>query len=895
MRLIILILILTTTLHAHPQNYRTLPTQPQLPVANIHCIFRDTEGYLWYGTNGGGLCRDNGYQIDIFRRDATHPLPLSNNIRCIAEDAQGNIWFGTPENTYYIDKHTYTIHSPFGKGNTTAIHLHTDSTLWISHNGQIINIPLHTKEPQAIESPRGDIAQFHTDPQHNLYALHINHKLSIFNSQTKQFEQRPLDIHVTTTSIIDDENGTGFWIGTDGQGIVHYDKATGKVTPQPETTATLAHSNILHLLKDNHNAYIYSTTLYNLYTYTENNGQLQPIALPNIPTTHKVLDKMFLDTEGNVYVSGWIPNTFVLMAANNDIERLDASGIRDLSGLPLIADRMVQDGDSYWIMQGRIGLTFWHPASNTFKHIGKPFSFCLDKCKGQSGIWAASDSTLYLIANSSEINIQPQATLTSNITDIHDAGNGNIYIGTESGLNTFNATRKKVSQLCHINGAITDIDANNDGNIYFLANGHGVFRYNKNKKPENLTPSTKEDFTAITSGRNGTLWASTAQGSVFRLSPGEKQMKRDSHISNSNGDLIRDIAVDRLGHVWILSDQYAREFNAYTYAFRTIRNTDPEVNVAFFYQFEPIADGRMGIGAAGAFCIVEPSSMLDRETSLDAPPIVTAVTINDTTILRSRSTQNVEVPANCSSFILMCSTLQPLHADQITFAYRIEGWMDEWVYLPQGVNTIYLNNLPNGKHTLQLRSTDRGGCWNTHIGEFVINRLPHWWETWWAISIFVLLIAAFAYMLVMLNRKIRFLRWLQQKRREMKLATIELKPEELHQAAKTDDEFLKNAIKCVESNIGITTYNVQQFSSDMCMSRANLYRKLQTLTGLSPTEFIRDIRLKQAAQLLKNYPDIAIGELSKHVGFQTPSYFAQCFKEKFGVTPSQYVAESNDN
>lgn len=71
------------------------------------------------------------------------------------------------------------------------------------------------------------------------------------------------------------------------------------------------------------------------------------------------------------------------------------------------------------------------------------------------------------------------------------------------------------------------------------------------------------------------------------------------------------------------------------------------------------------------------------------------------------------------------------------------------------------------------------------------------------------------------------------------------------------------------------------------MSRMNLYRKLQIITGQKPTEFIRSIRLKKAAGLL-THTELTVIEISEKVGFSTPSYFSKCFKEMFGVLPTQY-------
>ena len=72
------------------------------------------------------------------------------------------------------------------------------------------------------------------------------------------------------------------------------------------------------------------------------------------------------------------------------------------------------------------------------------------------------------------------------------------------------------------------------------------------------------------------------------------------------------------------------------------------------------------------------------------------------------------------------------------------------------------------------------------------------------------------------------------------------------------------------------------------MDRTVLYKKLQSITGLAPSDFLRSIRLKRAAQFLTQgqYP---VAEVAEMVGFNTPKYFSKYFKEAFGVTPSQYA------
>ena len=104
-----------------------------------------------------------------------------------------------------------------------------------------------------------------------------------------------------------------------------------------------------------------------------------------------------------------------------------------------------------------------------------------------------------------------------------------------------------------------------------------------------------------------------------------------------------------------------------------------------------------------------------------------------------------------------------------------------------------------------------------------------------------------------------------------------------------DEKLMSKIMESIERNMDNSEYSVEELSSDVNMHRMNLYRKLQSLVGMTPSEFIRSVRVKRAAKILTERPGISLSELSDLVGFNTPKYLAKYFKEMFGCTPSQYV------
>ncbi len=102
-----------------------------------------------------------------------------------------------------------------------------------------------------------------------------------------------------------------------------------------------------------------------------------------------------------------------------------------------------------------------------------------------------------------------------------------------------------------------------------------------------------------------------------------------------------------------------------------------------------------------------------------------------------------------------------------------------------------------------------------------------------------------------------------------------------------DEQLIQKAIKCCEDNMSNTDFSVEELSRNLGMSRVHLYKKLTAITGHSPIEFIRIIRLKRAAQLLRDKQQ-NVAEVAYAVGFNNPKYFSKYFKEEFGVLPSVY-------
>jgi len=137
-----------------------------------------------------------------------------------------------------------------------------------------------------------------------------------------------------------------------------------------------------------------------------------------------------------------------------------------------------------------------------------------------------------------------------------------------------------------------------------------------------------------------------------------------------------------------------------------------------------------------------------------------------------------------------------------------------------------------------------------------------------------------------LNLRVKNLVSQRQKLRERYRMEFLLEPAAVS-VVSVDEKFLTKTREIIELQLSDSEFSVEELGKSMALSRMQLFRKIKSLTDQSPSEYIRTIRLKRAAQLIKSeYGNLA--EITYEVGFNHPSYFAKCFRELYGVAPSEY-------
>lgn len=206
------------------------------------------------------------------------------------------------------------------------------------------------------------------------------------------------------------------------------------------------------------------------------------------------------------------------------------------------------------------------------------------------------------------------------------------------------------------------------------------------------------------------MWVATLEGNVYSYHPQTKVITREENACNTNGDAIKGMEIDNLGHLWILADPYVKEYNPTNHSFGILYNSDRFIQVDYFLSIRKMEDGAICLGGIGAFCLITPSAELDQSPN-DIKPVISSIKIDGKTQITGINTRQIELNPDNINVEISFSTLEHLHAGQISYAYRLKGWDASWKSLPPGVNTAYFTKLPKGNYTLEIKATDIHGCW----------------------------------------------------------------------------------------------------------------------------------------------------------------------------------------
>lgn len=251
---------------------------------------------------------------------------------------------------------------------------------------------------------------------------------------------------------------------------------------------------------------------------------------------------------------------------------------------------------------------------------------------------------------------------------------------------------------------------------------------------------------------------------------------------------------------------------------------------------------------------------------------------------------------NERSLTIYFAALDYVSPASINYAFKMAD-EDEWNYIGHNRSVSFASMKPDN-YELQIRSTNSDGVWVDNIRTVVIEVQPTFWEAWYGQLLFVLLACSFIGIVIYTYIYIKGIKQQQHEMLEAYLALVNKQdpahavPEQVSQPessalAPEDEAFMARVMEFIESNIADADASISDMAEATATSKSSLTRKLKSIVGLTPADFLREARIKRAAQLLTD-TNGPVSDIAYHCGFTDPKYFGKCFKASIGLSPSEY-------
>lgn len=404
--------------------------------------------------------------------------------------------------------------------------------------------------------------------------------------------------------------------------------------------------------------------------------------------------------------------------------------------------------------------------------------------------------------------------------------------------------------------------------------------------------------------RGGQLWVGTQNGlfclAPMAATPGGAPRFSCRHIRGLANNCIRSVVADGRGHIWVGTSCGISQVTP------AVVNYGPDDGIPALQMTERAAllgdRGQLLFGCGQETVVTfRPEWLTSGNRAM--PVVLTALLVNSEPSPLAQVGTDMVCAYDRNNLTFQFSALNYATPSHTRYRYRLGGLERGWqtyVGTDRRLATADYRALPPGTYTFEVQAATDNGPWGPVTRQTVTIR-PPLWLTWWAMAIYAALALAVAALLIhyYIRRKrkrmerendnrVNRLFELREQARHRFAASANIDPKKIGINSE-EERLVEKMLKAIEANMENVSYGVDQLAADTAMSRTALYTKLRNMLGISPADFIRNVRLKRAAQLLAD-TQMPVSEIAARVGYGTHKAFSLNFKKAFGVPPSEYKA-----
>lgn len=917
--LVLIFLLIVIICKAQTMIAQPFPFFYQLYSNEITYIHQDHEGYIWIGSTDG-LYRYDGHRIVSFRNNYISPTLLTgNHISCIIDQGQ-HVWIGGNGGITVFDKRFCTFtkltNRNASKSNISDLVNDCDGTVWASSGNNIFHYHsdgtlLGTYQINA--SRDCYINHFYVDRQQRLWVLAYG-GLFVYDRKQDKFRKYPKIGSMDSPFVMYQDHGGRLWIGTWGDGLWLFNpekkgadcfkKISVKISGTDEED-NIAFS----IAQDDVMGYLWTLSYKELHALKIEGDKLVPVDISNVLDPHMMFTQIVKDREGNFWLGSYDMG-YNIFFNRSGIENYSMRQLKDRLGWDANLVNLVSDGDVVWTSQDRYGLLLYDKANNELADQSKPLGeISLIRKSTHGGLWLSCRSERKIVkAVRHGMSVEYPYTLqldkfVSNpgiVRDMAEDAEGTLWILTDGNLFAKKQNATGIASAGAGMPIFTAMACDSHSKLWcFSLNKLYKLSLHQNSILTEATMTIDslgngESITRCCIDREGKLWTATTSGRIL-LSDTKKKSFKDLHISDiiADGPVLSIVSSGK--NVWVVTNKAIVMSNSNGKVLRTWHANEGNILVKEFRQNAVCADGNGGImaGGHGGFVHITPSG-IQAKGAKDIQFTITDVTSNGKSLLFSindshNTPKTITILPDERNIRIHFSALRYAPGTATAVSYKLVGVDNDWVTLNDNSCTAFYNQLPDGKHKFLIRYLQSDGNWSNVIAAATIIQKPVFYKSSIAYIIYLLLLAAIIALCIKKRERIAALFHKLSTMQKMYKGKIRLSVLERNEekVADGDKEFMEKVLSTIREHVSDSNFGVDELATAMSMSRSTLYRRVSNDTGVTPADVIRRVQLERACELLES-AKVNISEIAYAVGFSNPKYFTKCFKDEFGVTPSEY-------
>ncbi|MCX6309226.1 MAG: ATP-binding protein [Bacteroidia bacterium] len=781
----------------------------------VNCIVQDDAGFLWFGTDNG-LNKYDGYNFKIFKHDPNDSLSISNSrINCFCKTQDNRLWIGTDKglNIYNPVKETFISVKPkndnsknLDNSRIRAIYEDRFHALWIgTQNGLFKYNPI---ENTIKLMPFGNLKKnavlniircIYEDNGGILWIGTFDGLFSLnpFNGIYKHYKLKKQVVNEIPNNLIislhnfesDDQY---LWVGTES-GLCKFNKSDGSfvIYSAENKNSCLSNSTIKCILQYNKDELLLGTDwgldLFDINTQT--GTSYNHSNYDNLSISDDIITSIYKDKAGIVW-----------MATSNGISKLNTKRKKFDTTILNINTSEINVSDITNDKDGNVWIGTFEGIFEKNAKSGKISKYLLDSplkinrvCRRVFSdkygvIWAGTQNGLQYWDKSQQkirkIDIPESPLLLKYIFGITQDESGNIWTNVNNGLcqiipkrnqdGTINGFSYYVAILnskitSNRNNEINCIQSDKATNIWFGISNEGLYKYNiltkkfKHYRFNDINPKSinSNSISAIFIDKNKKVYILTDRGlctyNEMDDSFNEVNIDKLYRFSLQNG------IADNNNNIWLSTFLNLIQYNVKTGKTISYNFTHELKNKGFISNsIYKNPQGRIYIGSYDRYVSFLPEE-ISSYTNV-SPLLITSVKVFDNDINWERlnledkvdKKEIIQLNYNQNFIKIYFSLLDFYSPSNNKYSYMLDGIDKQWMTTTGIQNYATYSNLPPGNYVFKLKGANPDGFWNKDITSLFIQINPPWWISWWAYTLYVIILGFILYFIIKTARS-RFL------------------------------------------------------------------------------------------------------------------------------------------